>query len=688
MIDLLGGPAVKESEDDSGGPCGVCGLEPQCLQSYRSPPWVLFWLCCASFLQGECIRCFKAEVLSRGMAVNGLVNVVISTLERRFQLSSKESGLIASFYDIGYFFCAIPITYYGGTKYQYYACKKLHCYHQFFLGRPGASKPRYLALGILLLGLGSLIWTLPHFLTEQYTGNGEESDVRFGCIPLQPSVCLRKEDINGTMALTHMGRDDRLANFRFVFFFAQFMIGCGATPLYTLGVTFLDEITSTANSAVYLGTFYSMAVVGPAVGFLLGGQTLKLHTDISMYEAEKLGLTPNNTLWVGAWWVGFLVCAVLSVIIAIPIMAFPDDLPGKKAIQVHKVDEVHQGYGVEEANTLDFSWSTDFPRHLRILLTNPTFIFINFAAASDGLLLAGFSTFLPKYIENQFRLSASLAALLMGSITIPSGGGGTFIGGYVIKRFDLRCASIIKLCAVATLLTGLCSFLFLLDCPNVEYTGYNVGYLHPVNKSLRQPVDGLQDQCNTHCANCLDSKFDPICGADEVMYYSPCYAGCREERRDTDNLKVYESCDCLGIKNSEQFYQRQLKNSTGETSMEAVGELCPSKCSYLPFYMVGLFMVIALTFFDSQPGIAATLSIQLHGALIMALLFIRCVPRNQRSLALGIQWVKIRLLGTIPAPVIFGTIMDLSCTLWQKSNDDGSCRAYDNFWISRQDFLT
>ena len=59
----------------------------------------------------------------------------------------------------------------------------------------------------------------------------------------------------------------------------------------------------------------------------------------------------------------------------------------------------------------------------------------------------------------------------------------TFVpGGYVIKRFDLRCASIIRLCAVATLLTGLFSFLFFLDCPNVEYTGYSVGYLNPVNK--------------------------------------------------------------------------------------------------------------------------------------------------------------------------------------------------------------
>ena len=56
------------------------------------------------------------------MLVNGFVNVVISTLERRFNIKSAQSGLIAGSYDIGALIFAIPITYIGG--------------------RVGASKPR------------------------------------------------------------------------------------------------------------------------------------------------------------------------------------------------------------------------------------------------------------------------------------------------------------------------------------------------------------------------------------------------------------------------------------------------------------------------------------------------------------------------------------------------------------------
>ena len=50
----------------------------------------------------------------QGMVVNGFVNVVISTLERRFGLTSAQTGLIAGSYDIGSLLSVIPITYFGG----------------------------------------------------------------------------------------------------------------------------------------------------------------------------------------------------------------------------------------------------------------------------------------------------------------------------------------------------------------------------------------------------------------------------------------------------------------------------------------------------------------------------------------------------------------------------------------------
>ena len=68
-------------------------------------------------------------------------------------------------------------------------------------------------------------------------------------------------------------------NQKYVFMVAQLLHGAGAAPLYTLGVTYIDENVGVDNSAFYLGVFYTMAIVGPAIGYAMGGQLLKIHTD-------------------------------------------------------------------------------------------------------------------------------------------------------------------------------------------------------------------------------------------------------------------------------------------------------------------------------------------------------------------------------------------------------------------------
>lgn len=51
-------------------------------------------------------------------------------------------------YDIANFFCLIPVSYFGG--------------------RVGASKPKWVGWGIIVMGLGFLTFSLPHFLVGPY----------------------------------------------------------------------------------------------------------------------------------------------------------------------------------------------------------------------------------------------------------------------------------------------------------------------------------------------------------------------------------------------------------------------------------------------------------------------------------------------------------------------------------------
>lgn len=56
----------------------------------------------------------------------------------------------------------------------------------------------------------------------------------------------------------------------------------------------------------------------------------------------------------------------------------------------------------------------EFPSILKDLLTNLTFVFSSLAHVGDSVIVVGFASFGPKYIENQFSISASLASMLFG----------------------------------------------------------------------------------------------------------------------------------------------------------------------------------------------------------------------------------------------------------------------------------
>lgn len=40
----------------------------------------------------------------------------------------------------------------------------------------------------------------------------------------------------------------------------------------------------------------------------------------------------------------------------------------------------------------------------------------------------------------------------------------------------------------------------------------------------------LDTECNSDC-ECSKDVYKPVCGVDGVMYYSPCHAGCKDEKK-------------------------------------------------------------------------------------------------------------------------------------------------------------
>ncbi|KAK3926220.1 Solute carrier organic anion transporter family member 4A1 [Frankliniella fusca] len=638
--------------------CGWGCLQPDCLQRFRTAKWVLFWLCWAGGIQG--------------MVVNGFVNVVITTIERRFGLRSSQSGLVAGGYDIASFLCLVPVTYLGG--------------------RPGASKARWIGWGVVLMGCGSLLFATPHFLVGPYRVASQQQDT---CSLGNSTVSSSPGECDAAAQQPSSSSDGHL--YLWLFLLGQLLHGAGSAPLFTLGVTFIDENVSKKMSSVYLGVFYTMAVVGPAMGYVLGGQLLRIYTDFLTTDAGALGLTPLSNVWVGAWWVGFIASAVLCFVLAIPLLAFPVEMPGAAELRAEKVCEAH---GPSSSSAAAFSKLHEMPAAFRALIVNPAFFFLNMAGASEGLLLAGFAAFLPKLIENQFSVAASRAALLMGLVTVPAGGGGTFLGGYLVKRFSLSCSAIIKLCIATAAIGVVFTLCFFISCPNIAFAGVTRAYGDAENSSASMlAAPALGSACNAGC-RCEDTAYNPVCGADNVLYYSPCHAGCAKEVM-LDTARVYQDCACVnavpaaplsaplerrrrrrytapgddpeedGEESAFVIQDRSGKGGAAGLDYEAVNEPCTSGCNLLWVFVALAFFTMLFTFLITMPALTATL---------------RCVQEEQRSFALGIQWIKVRLLGTIPAPMIFGLLIDETCVLWQLdqcTGEAGSCIAYDNLYMSR-----
>ena len=52
----------------------------------------------------------------------------------------------------------------------------------------------------------------------------------------------------------------------------------------------------------------------------------------------------------------------------------------------------------------------------------------------------------------------------------------------------------------------------------------------------------LDSNCTTSC-NCTSTIFEPVCGADDLTYFSPCRAGCDKYFRNGDeSVSVDPNC--------------------------------------------------------------------------------------------------------------------------------------------------
>ncbi|KAI8041293.1 solute carrier organic anion transporter family member 74D [Drosophila gunungcola] len=600
------------SSAESSSSCGLFGCRPRWARRFASTHVFMVVFLLAYILQGMYMTYFVS---------------VITTIEKLFQIKSKTTGILLSASEMGQICTAMLLTYFAGRGHR----------------------PRWIACGMVLFSIAAFSCALPHFIFGEQlmhssvilqqpqvtTLAGDSSSSLWLPEQVNPNLCilggnqtLSGSECNEERQLEQASHSKITVIVLCIFFGSLLSSGIGQTAVATLGIPYIDDNVGSKQSPMYMAVTIGMRILGPASGFIFGSFCTRWYVNFS-----NPGFDATDPRWIGAWWLGPVAIGSLMLLASIAMFSFPKQLRGKKPPPGQSTTPAAPVEPEEKPKL------KDFPKTVRRQLSNDILMFRTASCVFHLLPIAGLYTFLPKYLETQFRLATYDANMIAAFCGILVMGIGIVISGlFILKRKPTARGVAAWIAFTALVYSAGMIILMFIGCSMNDFAGY-------------KPSDGnspalIEPTC-TAALNCTCDKenFAPIC-ADGKMYISACHAGCSSSSlRPSDNRTLYSDCACI------------------PDAPEAVNGYCDNNCKNF-IYFILIFAICVFMHSTSEVG--------------SMLLVMRCTHPKDKAMAMGVIQSAIGLFGNVPCPIIYGAVVDSACLIWKSvCGKHGACSLYD-----------
>uniref|UniRef100_A0A182UP32 Solute carrier organic anion transporter family member n=1 Tax=Anopheles merus TaxID=30066 RepID=A0A182UP32_ANOME len=628
---------------------------------YRDMPVTKDTSCGFWMFQGPMLQRFankKVYVFMYGVvgcifsATYAYFNGTITTLEKRYKIPSKNTGVISVGNDISALLLSAILSYYAGKGHR----------------------PRWIAFGLLMITAFCWLTALPHLLygpgeaalslTTEYGATYDANQTAEVMEAQKAKILCRTNATRGA----ECEREEGTLAPQIVLFIAQFISGIGSSLYYTLGVSYMDDNIKKSKTPALVSVSYFLRMLGPAIGYTLASYFLKLYISPSMTPT----ISNTDPRWLGAWWMGWLILGAVLAFFAIFMAMFPKQLPRAAARKRIAQEKRRLGMQLSDASKREDELPASFKDMLKTfkrLLRNKILMLNNIASVFYFFGYMPYWIFTPKYIETQYKQSASTSSLVTGTVALCFSAIGVLLSGLVISKFKPRARYMAAWNVIVGLLSvmGMIAYAFL-GCSASE---------NSVIVNIPSQTD-LTPTCNSAC-QCDYVKYSPICGEDGNTYISACHAGCKRQNQYGD-LKIYGECSCITpvVNYTSPLYNQLLTGGNHTTTStaaardenmfslggSAIAGPCPLNCQkeFITFLVVMCFLK-----FSGATGRASNF-----------LVSVRCVDEKDKAVSMGFGMMVLSLMSFIPSPIFFGLVLDKTCLVWGKTcTGKGNCWLYD-----------